>query len=72
MIADFSGLLIGNDARFHTLAEQNAYFAIGERIGVLWFFTEVRGSAIQVVLDGIHGGATGAGRRREPVAPPWA
>lgn len=72
MIANFSGLLIGNDASFHTLAEQNAYFAIGERIGLLWFFTEVRGSAMNGVLDGIHGRATATGLRRKPVAPPWA
>jgi len=72
MVADLLGLLSGDQATFHTLAEPNAYFAIGQRIGLLGFVQEVRGSAMKGVLGGVHGVPPGPGRRRKPAGSPWA
>jgi len=70
VVADLLGLLSGDDATFHTLAEPNAYFAVGERIGLLGFVQEVRGSANKGVLGGLLGDPTATGLRRKPVESP--
>jgi hypothetical protein len=72
VIADLYGLLSGDYATIHTLAEQNAYFAVGQRKGLLGFVQGVRGSANKGVLDGVHGVPPGPGRRRQPAGSPWA
>ena len=53
MVADLLGLLSGDQTFINTLAEPNAYFAVGQRIGLLGFVQEVRGSAMKGVLGGV-------------------